>query len=379
MLVATTRRGVTDPGQMFSGERDQALNYADIRISIPPDAVRQVGEVQWPSGQSGAGNGNPAREFVALKADRLSEKQAQAVFHERLRRTSHRRVLVFVHGFNTRFGEAVFRLAQIVHDSSVPALPVLFTWPSRGQLLAYTYDRESANYSRDALELLLQNLAKDPAVGEIDVLAHSMGNWVALEALRQMSIRNGAIASKIKQVMLAAPDVDIDVFRRQIIEMGAKRPPFTLFVAQDDNALAVSQRVWGGVARVGSVNPKVAPYEEMFAQQKINVVDLTDVKSSDRLGHTKFAESPEVVRMIGARLAGGQALNDGQAGLGDKLARITTGAAATIGTTAGIALSAPLAVIDGRTRDNLGEQLQDLGAHVQDTAGSAVHFPTDKY
>jgi hypothetical protein len=36
MLVATTRRSVADPGQMFSGERDQALNYADIRISIPP-------------------------------------------------------------------------------------------------------------------------------------------------------------------------------------------------------------------------------------------------------------------------------------------------------------------------------------------------------
>jgi esterase/lipase superfamily enzyme len=374
MLVATTRRGVTDPGQMFSGERDDALNYADIKISIPPDSVRQPGEVQWPSGP-----GDPAREFVALKADRLPEKQALSVFHERLRRTSHRRVLVFVHGFNTRFGEAVFRLAQIVHDSSVPAAPVLFTWPSRGQLLAYTYDRESANYSRDALELLLQNLVKDPAVGEIDVLAHSMGNWVALEALRQMAIRNGAIAPKIKQVMLAAPDVDIDVFRRQIIEMGDKRPPFTLFVAQDDNALAVSQRVWGGVARVGSVNPKIAPYEEMFAQQKINVVDLTDVKSSDRLGHTKFAESPEVVRMIGARLAGGQSLNDGQAGLGDKLARITTGAAATVGTTAGIALSTPLAIIDGRTRENLGGQLEDLGTQVQDTAGSAVHFPTDKY
>jgi hypothetical protein len=83
--------------------------------------------------------------------------------------------------------------------------------------------------------------------------------------------------------------------------------------------------------------------------------------------------------MIGRRLAGGQALNDGQAGLGDKLARITTGAAATIGTGAGIALSAPLAIVDGRTRENLGEQIEDLGSKVQDTAGSAVRFPTDKY
>jgi esterase/lipase superfamily enzyme len=61
-----------------------------------------------------------------------------------------------VHGFNNRFDDAVYRFAQIVHDSKVPAIPVLFTWPSRGEmkLRAYTYDRESANYSRDALESL---------------------------------------------------------------------------------------------------------------------------------------------------------------------------------------------------------------------------------
>src|SRR5690606_30137597 len=137
-------------------------------------------------------------------------------FYSRLNSTPHRRVLVFVHGYNTRFEEAVYRFAQIVHDSRAPALPVLFTWPSRGRLLEYAYDRESANYSRDALEAILQTMAKDKAVGEISILAHSMGNWVTLEALRQMSIRNGALSPKIKSVMLAAPDVDVDVFRRQI-------------------------------------------------------------------------------------------------------------------------------------------------------------------
>ena len=72
----------------------------------------------------------------------------------------------------------------------------MFTWPSRGSVWAYGYDRESANYSRDALERLLQFLSKDPAVGEISVLAHSMGNWVALEALRQMAIRGRARQSE---------------------------------------------------------------------------------------------------------------------------------------------------------------------------------------
>jgi esterase/lipase superfamily enzyme len=135
-----------------------------------------------------------------------------------------------VHGFNNRFDDAVYRFAQIVHDSKVPAIPFLFTWPSRGEmkLRAYTYDRESANYSRDALESLLAMLAGFPEVTEVNLLAHSMGNWVALEALRGRSMRGGQTpnsvkADKLKNAMLVAPDVDVDVFRMQIQRMGAAK------------------------------------------------------------------------------------------------------------------------------------------------------------
>ena len=78
-----------------------------------------------------------------------------------------------------------------------------------------------------------------------------MGNWVTLEALRQMAIRDKAIAPKIRNVMLAAPDVDFDVFRRQIAEIGVQNAPFTLFVSRDDSALAISSKLWGNAARVG--------------------------------------------------------------------------------------------------------------------------------
>ena len=133
-------------------------------------------------------------------------------------------VLVFIHGYNNRFESAVYRLAQIVHDSDAPVVPVLFTWPSRGKLLAYTYDRESANFSRDALERLLTLLARNPKVDSISILTHSMGNWVTLEALRQMAIRNGRILPKIKDVMMAAPDVDVDVFRTQLAQLASRNP-----------------------------------------------------------------------------------------------------------------------------------------------------------
>ncbi len=126
---------------------------------------------------------------------------------------------------------------MILHDSGSYAdvAPVLFTWPRKAISLPIGYDRESSNYSRDALEALLRFMAKDPQVEEISILAHSMGNWVTLEALRQMAIRDGRVAAKIKIVLLAAPDVDVDIAREQIATMGPNRPKFTLFLSEDES------------------------------------------------------------------------------------------------------------------------------------------------
>jgi esterase/lipase superfamily enzyme len=195
LLVATTRssKGAA-PGELFTGERGDALFFADIAVSIPPDQARQIGEVQLPSEPPGV----PATDFVTLHADVVDKGDAFRRLDVRVAKTHDRQVLLFVHGYNTRFGEAVYRLAQIVHDSNMTALPVLFTWPSRGKLLAYGYDHESANYSRDALEAVLHHLANDKTIGKISILAHSMGNWVTLEALRQMAIRNKRLSPKIE-------------------------------------------------------------------------------------------------------------------------------------------------------------------------------------
>ncbi|MBL8589414.1 MAG: alpha/beta hydrolase, partial [Methylobacteriaceae bacterium] len=207
------------------------------------------------------------------------------------------------------------------------------------------------------------------AVRQIDILAHSMGNWVTLESLRQMAIRNGAIASKVKQVMLAAPDVDSDVFMRQIAAIGPKRPAFTLFASTHDAALAISQRLAGGVLRLGHVDPHEEPWKSRLAAERITVVDLSNVTSPDVSGHTTFAESPDIVRSIGLRLGAGQTLHDGGAGFGERAALVASGAAATVGAAAGLAVSAPLAIVDGRTRDSLADQVEQVGAGL----GHAAH------
>lgn len=356
MLVTTTRTRSTIQGEMFTGERALAPAFADITVSIPPANVRKVGEVAWPRRLPS----NPATDFATLKADEITRDDAKKWLSASVRKSRDRSVLVFIHGFNNRFEDSVYRFAQIVKDSGVHSAPVLVTWPSRGSLLAYGYDRESTNYTRNALETLFQYLARDPEVKEVSILAHSMGNWLALEALRQMAIRNGRLPAKFENVMLASPDVDVDVFRQQIADMGKQHPKFTLFVSRDDRALAVSRRVWGDVARLGAIDPEQAPFKKELADSQITVIDLTKVKAGDRLNHGKFAESPEVVQLIGARISDGQTLTDSKVGLGDKILAATTSTAAAAGSAAGLILAAPVAVVDADTRDNYAGQVSGL-------------------
>lgn len=375
MLVATTRSADPDAGVLFSGERG-APAFAEITVSLPPADKRKVGEVQWPSRLPG----DPATDFVTLKVDRLDRPTVLARLHSAVAKVPKRRVMVFVHGFNNRFEDAVYRFAQIVHDSGAPTVPVLFTWPSQGSLFGYGYDRESANYSRHALESLLQALAKDPAVGEVSILAHSMGNWVTLEALRQMSIRNRQIPPKIANVMLASPDVDIDVFWSQVQEMEGRRPNFTLFVSTDDRALAVSRRVWGSTARLGAIDPDAEPYKSKLEAEKITVLNLSKLRTGDKLNHGKFAESPEVVQLIGTRLIEGQPITDSRVGVGERLMQATGSAAAAVGTAAGLAVAAPIAVIDPNTRRNFHDKVGEVGRSIQDvgeTTGNAIRAPAE--
>jgi len=373
MMVATTRVGVAEPpGIMFNGERAHGVAFADIAVSIPPDSARKIGEVQWPSMPPG----DPAHDFVTVRADKLDLKQAIADFNGRLTRAkpADRHVLLFVHGYNTRFEEAVYRFAQISHDAGAAVVPVLFTWPSRGKLFDYVYDRESATYSRDALEALLQAMVKDPNVSEISILAHSMGNFVTVEALRQMAIRNRGLSPKIRDIMLAAPDIDFDVFRREIAEIEAsdKSPPVTLFVSKDDRALAASSALAGNEPRLGEIDPHAEPYKSILERARVNVIDLSAIRSDDPTNHGKFAQS-EVVGAIGKRLAEGQTLTDAKLTLGERIGGVAEGAAGTLGKAATLAVSAPIAIVDPSTRETLGDEATSLGESTKDAIASPVH------
>ena len=356
MLIATTRAPSSDPGEQYSGERGSAMDLNALSISIPPEGARTVGEVQWPKKLPP----DPARDFATLSVTPVVGTEEAASWFRR-NRTKSGRLLVFVHGFNSRYEHAVYRFAQIVHDSHTGAAPLLFTWPSRGSVFAYAYDKESTNYSRTALEAVLSTAVKDDAVREITVLAHSMGTWLTIEALRQMAIREGSIPAKISNVILAAPDLDIDVFRQQLADMGPVRPKFTIFVSRDDRALTISRRISGDVDRLGQVDISDPATQQLLEREKVTALDLTALQGGDRLNHLKFAESPEIVRLLGDRLIAGQTVTDQKVSLGAELGAAAASVTSAVGSTAGLAASVPIAVFDPNTRDSLEEQVDRFG------------------
>ncbi|MDK4702137.1 alpha/beta hydrolase [Rhizobium sp. IMFF44] len=349
MMVATTRQPTDKPGELYSGERGTAISLNDIVVSLPPDRNRKIGEVQWPSHVPA----NPEKEFAVLKVGRVaSERNIFEWFAKN--RNAKRQVVIFVHGFNNTYSDAVFRFAQIIHDSGTDAAPILFTWPSRGNVFDYLYDKESTNFSRRALEDMILQSAKSPDVGEVTILAHSMGSWLTAEALRGVAMRNKTIPSKVKNVILASPDIDIDVFRRQLIEMGPQRPHFTIFSSTKDKALQVSRWLSGGVNRVGGFDS--TPYAADLAKLGITVVDTSSVKPDDALGHNTFADNRDMVQLLGRRLAG-QSLDTGQTSLADRVGMAAVRTADLAGSAAKVAVAAPMSIISDDARQVLKQQL----------------------
>lgn len=345
MLVATTRAASDDKSIMFSGERGDGLSLAKVSVSIPPDKNRQIGQVQWPRSLPA----NPETDFATLSAapaDSLSD--VRKWFGRNVPTNKH--VLIFVHGFNNRFEDAVYRFAQIVHDSGARVAPVLFTWPSRGRVFDYLYDRESTNFSRDALESTIRKAAQEPGVGEITIMAHSMGAWPTVEALRQMAIRDGRINSKIKNVILASPDIDTDVFMTQWEAFGKNPPHIYLFTSQRDRALGLSQRLSGRVTRLGRIDPTMEPYRSQMERAGVVVIDLSKVQEGDRLNHGQFAENPEIVQLLGRRLLSGQSLEQDQGNLGNAVSGVTAGLGQVVGGVAGAVVTAPIMIFDPNGR-----------------------------
>jgi esterase/lipase superfamily enzyme len=337
LLVATTRERDERPGTLFNGERAPSLDYATITVSVPPKHVPS--NIEWATTAPGDPNANfVVREAAYLDGDKAFVQSLNAQLAMRPR--GSRKVLVFIHGYNTMFAEGLYRLTQIVHDAKAPGVPVLFTWASAGKLKDYVYDTNSATAARDSLEHTLRLVLASDA-DQVNILAHSMGNWVTVETLRQIKISGDLKhADKVGYVFLAAPDIDLDVFKSQMRRFGKPKKPFYIVLSKDDKALWLSKFIAGGEGRVGA-DQNV----EELAALGATVIDLTDVKADDSSNHDKFAQLAAVAPELSAVLAQGIGANPGAATTGETAATNPLGAITTLPATM---LGAPIKIIAGQ-------------------------------
>ncbi|MHC5653958.1 alpha/beta hydrolase [Stappia sp.] len=281
VLVATTRERAETPYTIYNGQRADVLDHAMATVSVPP--THKPGEIEWAS----IPPGDPRTDFTLRSSRFLSDAAFLAEVNRQVMQLpkGKREVFVFVHGFNTTYPEALYRIVQLRHDSGLPQVPVLFTWASAGRVSDYLYDTNSATIARDALEKTLRTLTASKAE-KVNVLAHSMGNWVLTETMRQIRISGRPLpAAKMGLIAMAAPDVDVEVFKAQMKRVGKPDKPFVILVSKDDRALRASNYLAGGKGRLGAYED-----EEELARLGAVIVDLTQVKAGDSANHGKYTQ-----------------------------------------------------------------------------------------
>ncbi len=234
---------------------------------------------------------------------RLQEEVAQ-----RLSLTPRKDVYLYVHGYNTSFESAAFVLAELWHFLGREGLPIVYSWPAGFPgVFGYTYDRESSEFTVFHLKQTIGWLAAQPDVENIHLIAHSRGTDVILSALRELVLfARGAGESpkerfKIANLVLAAPDLDIDVAIQRIAaeRIGLEVGQLTLYTSPADKAIGFAQRLFASPrGRLGSLDVDAFSPDELANLEATTgnfaVVNYRGSRVSPDLGHDYFRTNPEV-------------------------------------------------------------------------------------
>jgi esterase/lipase superfamily enzyme len=295
-IYAVTNRAAAESIEIFSGGRGAALSYDSYAVSIPPS--HKPGKVEWAKGKP-----DPKINFVtAGRATYSSTAEFKAAVNGALAGmpASEREAVVFIHGYNTSYSESIYRLAQIKHDFKVKGLAIDYSWPSAAKTRYYVYDRDSIALSRDGLQSLLESLA-DTNVSKITLVGHSMGTYLTVETLRQLSmLKVRKVQNKLGPVILMSPDIDVDVFKSQVQRIDPMPKPFIIFTSSKDKALRLSALLTGQKERLGSLSEL-----SEIGDDKITVVDVSKFSGGDKLDHFAVATSPTLITLINGILANG--------------------------------------------------------------------------
>jgi esterase/lipase superfamily enzyme len=308
----------TDFGNHFSnnGLTDLRFGWADVTGDNLDQYTLTVAEESLDVGLANA----------AVK-DLSQQKLGSKTVFEEIRNemmTRQQDCVIFIHGFNVTFKEAIQRTAQLKRFyADAPMSFFLFTWPSDGSMLpfkAYASDRDDARASGVALGRGLQKFASflhgsrpEEYCGQnVHLFAHSMGNYALRWAFQAVQSSTGSTLRRLlEQVVLFAADEDDDAFeyehKLQRLPDLARR--VTLYHNPGDKALVISDITKGNPDRLGASGPR----NSRALPDKVTVVNCEPVLPflEDLTGHQYFSRDPVVREDVLAVLKGHASHNIG--------------------------------------------------------------------
>ncbi|MBI1384031.1 MAG: alpha/beta hydrolase [Rhizobiales bacterium] len=295
------RSGVMSVG--YGSERGRRLALGAANVTVP-STVHQAGEVERPFELTILGvtiyreKEDPAKHFTIADIATMSPDEFVAAVNAKLAGSRHYEghAIVFVHGYNVAFDSALYRTAQIAYDLGFDGAPFLYSWPSNGSLGSYESDQNNSEqaerYLREFIDLVLQRTN----ARHVSFIAHSMGNKPLLKVLKEMQIAAEVRSDlKVNQIILAAPDIDRDVFADLVAEVAPLGQGVTLYASANDRAMVASRAYAGGIPRAGDIS-ELGPVLE----QGLDTIDVSAQSTAVlALNHSTYAEKSDLLADIG--------------------------------------------------------------------------------
>lgn len=290
ILYATDRAAPDDDERKKGlpyGKRRGPMSYGKATVTVPLAAATLQGK-DAPVLPLPAEKTDPSEHFTLKRLEPLDTAAFLAQVKYATAGAKPDDVLVYVHGYLNDFRNALFRAAQLKHDLEFPGLTVAYSWPSQGTAAGYTLDEANVEWSAYNFRKFLADLGTFSGRARVNIIAHSMGNRMLAAALRELACERAPY--KLHHVILAAPDIDAEVFQRDVAPaLGRTAARVTLYVSEDDKALKAS-RVVHGYDRAGE-KPIIVPH--------VDTVDTTGFGAQwFELFHSYFAETKRVLQDI---------------------------------------------------------------------------------
>jgi esterase/lipase superfamily enzyme len=263
------------------------LQFGHCEVTIPWHA-HTLGEVERPRWWLFQLREDPTRHVTLRTIECLSKEDMEGAISEELGGQSS--MLLFVHGYNVSFADAARRTAQIKFDLAFEGPTIMFSWASLGSLFGYPADEATAEWSVPHFEALLQGLLDIPGAQSIHLIAHSMGNRIVTRALESLALLQRELRGKIRQVFLAAPDIDAATLLQlsDTLQLTAQR--VTLYGSDSDLAIKAS-RLFHGAPRAGQGGV------DLLVHRALDSIDATEL-TADMLGHSYVTDCSAVLSDI---------------------------------------------------------------------------------